>query len=425
MKFVFENSWIGLLAFLYLSSCQKAIYPEGAESIDTGLPQLHIYIDDYLESLRRFNISKDTYTSGMLDYTTFSSEHGMEFKGKDMEIRGRGNSTWRGVKQPYRLKFTQPISFFNEPPQNLWVILANYADKSLMRNYLAYWLAEQIGCPYPVSYHFVELFAQGQYHGNYLMTDQVEVGPHRVNIQPLQPTDNHESVITGGYLLEIDGRVRNKGKPYFTSTKFDIRVRSPKDISEEQMRYIRNYVIEAERVLYGSNFQDAQHGFRKYFDEASMAKWFIVAELFKNVDAQDFSSIFFFKDRDGKLTMGPIWDFDRTLGNAKYCNECLEPEGWYIMKHHWFNRMYEDPNFQQLVRDEWNQNLALIQQLLPKIDETAQYLDKSQQENYKRWPSFSNPNRTNIKINSYQGHVDYIKDFLTRRIEWMDAQLNN
>src|SRR5690606_28557047 len=121
-----------------------------------------------------------------------------------------------------------------------------------------------------------EVFLNGVHQGNYMLSDQIEVGVDRVNISELKTTDDSEDMITGGYLLEIDQRILDaKDEPYFQSNYFPIVFKSPEEPSELQMNYISNYVKDAEEVLFSEDFADADDGFRKYFDEDSMIRWFI------------------------------------------------------------------------------------------------------------------------------------------------------
>lgn len=385
----------------------------------TGLAKLYITTES------GSHIAKEDYVSAR-----FKLDPNFQYEGGNVEamgrIKGRGNSTWDMAKKPYKIKFDSKTSLFNMPEHKTWVLLANYADKSLMRNYLAYRLAKKIEMPFTPSYNFVEVYLNGQHQGNYMLSDQVEVASTRVNIPEIGPSDTGDDVITGGYLLEIDQRILEaKDEPYFESNQFPIVIKSPEEPSGLQMTYISNYVKEAEEVLFGANFADTDNGFRKYFDEEAMIRWFIVSEVFKNVDSQSFSSIYFHKDRGGKLTMGPLWDFDLGAGNAGHCTECMQATGWHVRHNPWFSRMYEDPAFRAKVKSMWQQYKPEIDDLLPTIDKTAAYLDLSQRRNFTLWPDFNDPNWTTVQGKlSYKSQVDYLKTFLAARIAWMDGQIN-
>lgn len=385
----------------------------------TGLARLYINTEDGTP------ITREDYVSA-----SFKLDPNFQFDGDVLEttgsIRGRGNSTWGMAKKPYRIKFDSKTSLFNMAEHKSWVLLANYADKTLMRNYLAYRLGDKIEMPFAPSYHFVEVFLNGQHQGNYMLSDQVQVASTRVNVPELDPSDNGDDVITGGYLLEIDKRILDaKDEPYFESNKYPIVIKSPDEPSAQQLEYISNYVKEAEDAIFGQDFTDPINGFRKYFDETAMIRWFIVSEVFKNVDSRDFSSIYFYKNRGGKLTMGPVWDFDLGAGNAGHCAECMQATGWHVKHHHWFERMYEDPAFKAKVKSMWQQYKSEIDDLLPTIDKVAAELAISQEKNFKLWPNFNDPNWATVQGKlSYKSQVDYLRDFLAARIAWMDGEIN-
>lgn len=410
-----KRYFIPLILSVALTACQKSEGP--IIEPPSGLPALRIHTEGGNE------IGREDYVPA--DFSFYAKDNAEEAIWENVvgKIRGRGNSTWDMVKKPYKLKFDNEIDFFDMQAQKIWVLLANYADKTLVRNYLAYQLADNIGLPFSPSYHFIEVYVNDKHQGNYMFTDQTEVNPGRVEIPELSPSDNDPDVITGGYLLEIDTRVPDKGKPYFETETFPIRIRSPKEPSTQQMNYISEYVKEAEGVLFGEHFEDPEQGFRKYFDEESMIRWFLVSEVFKNVDSKEFSSIFFHKNRDGKLVMGPLWDFDLSAGNAMHCESCMDPKGWYVLHHPWFHRMYDDEGFKKKVRDMWKEYKPVIEQTIPSLDHITAELSTSQQNNFKLWPDFSDPNwAVKPGLPSYKSHVDFLRSFLQTRIEWMDEQ---
>ncbi|MCE1198277.1 MAG: CotH kinase family protein [Marinilabiliales bacterium] len=339
-------------------------------------------------------------------------------------IKGRGNSTWSFVKKPYKIKFDSKTALFGASPVKEWVLLANYADKTLIRNFLANKLSSRLGMAFTPMSQFIELFVNGQHRGSYMISDQVEVGPSRVNINELGPADNGSALISGGYLLEIDQRILDtKDEPYFESYFFPIVVKSPKAPSADQMNYIKSYLQEAENVLIGSQANDPVNGFRKYFDEDSFIKWYLVNEIFKNVDSRSFSSIYFYKPRNGKIFFGPVWDFDLGAGNANHNAACQIYQGFYTQYNKWFTTMYQDPAFQARVTAIWKQYRKDILEMTSWIDEEGKVLALSEVENFKLWPLFSDPSWCVVpgKAN-YEQHVAWLKQFLSQRIDWLDQQ---
>ncbi len=382
----------------------------------TGLPRLYITTDNKLDIT-----SLDVYSPGTITIEPNGVENAALPVTK-FNIRGRGNSTWGMIKKPYKIKFDSPVSLFGNPAHKEWVLLANYADKTLIRNYLALTLSAQMQMAFTPVAHFVELFVNGRHDGNYMISDQVEVSSTRVNVESLNNSETDPSVIRGGYLLEIDLRVRETHEdPYFESKDFPIVVKYPKEANDAEMKYISDYVKEAETALYGPQFMDPSNGFRKYFDEESIIKWYIVNELFKSVDSYGYASIYIYKQRNGKLSFGPVWDFDLSAGNATQEPLCMDPIEFYVVFHKWIWQMYQDPAFKQKIHDVWKQYRTPIFNQLTLIDQEVALLDKSQKANFLLWPDFSDPAWcvAQGKAN-YAAHVAWLKEFMTTRINWFD-----
>ena len=380
--------------------------------VKSSLPQLHI------SSKGVSHIQTKDYYPAQFNFKDLSdsTKNFTDISGK---IRARGNSTFDMPKKAYKIKLDEKVEFFNIPKNKKWLLLANYADKSLMRNYLAFRLAKRLEMKYVSDAEFVELFYNGYHQGNYLLTEQVEVGKNRVNIQQFSVDTQPDE---GAYLIEVDDRNSQKDHAkYLPSNFYRLKFRYPKNPSVEQYNYLEDYINQAEATLLGKTNED----FRNYFNDTAMIKWFILEEIFKTVDAQALSSIYFYKDRGGKIMMGPPWDFDIGAGFNKTCAECMLTEGWFILKNPWFIRMYEDDKFKQLTKELWNHYKPEIDKTLIELDKTAKFLDTSQKQNFKLWKRWDTPRWAVPKgINSYDKAVKYLRNFLEKRIEWIDAELN-
>ena len=137
----------------------------------TGLPIMEIQTDN-----RQEITSKDEYVKAMLtikeDVVTRGSG---DFFRQTVNIKGRGNATWSLPKKPYRLKFDSKVSLFGEKEDKSWVLLANYADKTLMRNQIASYIGKNSLLEYTPSFHFVELILNGAYMGTYQLGEKIKI----------------------------------------------------------------------------------------------------------------------------------------------------------------------------------------------------------------------------------------------------------
>ena len=345
------------------------------------------------------------------------------------EIKGRGNSTWGMAKKPYRLKFDKKINFLgNEAKEKNWVLLANYADKTLMRNALAFETTRQLfNFSFTPSVTFVDVVLNGKNIGSYLLTDQVEVKEKRVSVTEQETTVMAGSPeISGGYLIEVDGFAEKEISWFKTAKEMKITIKYPKDdeINTAQRNYITNYTQRMENALFSDNFFDEKRGWRRYVDEASWVDWYIACELFGNSDS--WWSTYMYKERDEKFRFGPLWDFDIAfnndyrIGNAtrKYMRDAAcEPKTW-------IKRWWEDESLHELVKNRWQEiGAENIRAFMTRyIDETEVLLDKSQQNNYEIWPTLSTRVHYEFDVRgSYEAEVKALRKYVNSRIDFLDA----
>lgn len=373
----------------------------------------------YLESEAPILV-KDTWINGSMTVDPNSSTEQVVTE-TSIELRGRGNSTWSLPKKPYRFKLPSKTSMLGMPADKKWSLLANFSDKTLMRTSVAFELGRMFEVPFTPRSKYVEVILNGEFLGNYLLTDQIEIGENRVNIQEIK---KNSTDITGGYLLEIDQRL-DADYWFRTNKSVPVTIKSPEDITDDQFNYIRDYVQKTEDVLFGTDFTDPAEGYAKYIDVESFINWYLVNELTKNNDAVFFSSCFMHKDKNGKLSMGPIWDFDIAIGNVNY-NENNDFKGWWIRNVPWYKRLFEDPVFERKVAERWKGiKTAKLNAIFDHINTTSQKLKYSQKENFKKWEVLYNYTWPNaVVLGSYENEVQYMKEWLTKRINWMDNELS-
>ncbi|HKG06507.1 MAG TPA: CotH kinase family protein [Pedobacter sp.] len=382
----------------------------------TEIPILYIYTTDSVEVT-----SKDNYINGRVVINT-NGLYTQEQNNIPLQIKGRGNSTWGMEKKPYRLKFTNKAPMLGMPTAKNWVLLANYSDKTLMRTSLAFDLGTKLGVDFTPQGRPVELVMNKKYLGSYFLTYQVEVNENRVNIPELKKSNTSATEITGGYLLELDQR-RDSDPRFETNRGIPLTIKSPEDITPQQLDYIKTYIQETEDVINSEDF--SANGYEKYINVESFINWYIIQELMSNQDAKDFSSIFFYKDRGGKLGLGPLWDFDLAAGNNDY-SDSRYPTGWWIKDGPWFSHLFKDPKFVAKLKTRWNAVKANeLKQIPATIDQNVKYINLSQYENFNRWPILNKwvwPNQ--FVLGSYPAEIAQLKKWLNERISWLDIQIN-
>jgi len=387
---------------------------------DTGLPIFWVETDGGAAIT-----SKEDYIDAIL-----AIDPGMEYEQQqreiELEIRGRGNSTWGMPKKPYRLKFKKKTDLLGFPATKNWVLLANYADKTLLRNYVAFELGNQLMDGFTPRTAFVEVYINGDYHGLYHLTDQIRVEESRVDIDELEETDQDPQVITGGYLLEIDERLDEDYWFISGVLEFPITFKSPEEPTVLQTEYITSYIREFEEIIDSKDIGSRTEEYEQYIDVRSFIDYYLISEILRNNDTGIGTSIFITKPRNGKLVMGPLWDFDIAAGNINYHGN-YAPEGWWIKTvNRWYVRLFNDKNFETAVKTRWNEIAPnLLSDMTAKIDEAAfARLDKAQVHNFERWPILNEwvwPNA--VVKGSYEGEVEYLKEWLATRVAWMDSEI--
>lgn len=346
-----------------------------------------------------------------------------------LEIRGRGNSTWSMPKKPYRVKLAASAPLLGMPASRHWVLLANYADKTLLRNDATFTLGEAMGFAWTPRARYVHLTLNGRYEGLYQLAEHVRIAPDRINIPELTLADTGAVAITGGYQLEVD---ETRGEAFCFQTGRTLMafcVSSPETLLEpgwdRHRAYITGYVKGAEDALFGAAFTDPDRGYAAWFDVPSAVDWYLANELVKNVDGNLRRSAYLYKPRGGKLTFGPLWDFDLALGNVNY-DGADRPEGWHVRSAPWFTRMFQDPAFQARVRARWRQLKAegVLDRYRQHIMFRWDDLQSGQRRNFARWPILGTwvwPNR--VVTGSFNGEVAAMLTWLEQRINWIDANL--
>ena len=356
-----------------------------------------------------------------------------------LQVRVRGNSTASLAKKPYKLKFHEKVKLLGKGRANTknWTLIANHADKTLLRNALTSLMGERAGLKFNPAAKFVDVTVNDKYVGNYHISDQVDVRPHRVNVveqdYPLTETSN----ITGGYLLEADGFkdfVNGTSGFYTSRSRVPVRIHYPDedDIVRKQLSYIQSSVQDFETRLFSRTFDDSLTGYRPRVDSVSLANWYICTEISANVDG--FFSTYFYKQQDDdRLYWGPLWDYD-----IAYNNDNRSDRGGtnnterQLMKNvgygssgggcrDWFVKMWNDPWFARLINRRYRElvNDGLEQYLNEKIDSLTALIDESQKLNYKRWGINTRVLRERVLYSTYDQYVDDLRTFLHRHMDYL------
>lgn len=373
--------------------------------------------------------SKERWTPGQL--TTFSNEMNGKYSG-EIEIRGRGNSTFRMPKRPYRIRLKEKFNLLGLPAQERnWVLLANYADKSLLRNTAAMEISQFLGMPFSCHYKLVDVYLNGIYEGNYLLTDHVQVADTRIQTDELENEDTSLPKISGGYLLEIDGTANFEPVHFVThktGTPVTIKYPDEDDINNEQKNYISQFFNDFEQVLFSENFKDPVNGFWKHVDKNSLVNWYIACELTGNSDS--FWSTYLVKKRnDNKIYFGPLWDFDiafdndNRLRNAPYRH--MTDLGFGFKS--WILQILKDDQFKKAVHTRWNElkNRGFQAHMLQKMGQLRGDINASQVKNFEKWNILGSIVYLEPQArNTYDNEFNHLRNYIDKRFDWFNYYVN-
>ncbi|MEO6916346.1 MAG: CotH kinase family protein, partial [Chitinophagaceae bacterium] len=295
----------------------------------TGIPILYITTESPVDS-------KDVYVNGSLKV-----DGNMEFSeglyDGAIQIKGRGNSTWFQPKKPYKIKLASKSKLLGMSSDKEWVLLANYLDKSLLRNKVGFELGKRFNMTYTPKSRFVEVFLNGSYLGNYLLLENIKVSSERLNINQMDVANPNDSL--GGFLTQVDARL--DGTTWFTSYRdVPFVMQTPDVLPERNLQYIKNFINKIEAKIYSYQFNPVT-GYAADLDIDKFVDWYLINEVMATNDACFYSSVYMFRDRGGKLTMGPLWDFDLSSGNVNYGH--VNPEGWALNTSAWMFMLVRDP----------------------------------------------------------------------------------
>lgn len=405
-------------------------------SPDRAVAQNYVQLTDmpaiYIETENSQPIvSKDDYVNATLRYV---DETGVKVY-EDMEIRGRGNSTWNLEKKPYRIKFAEKEEFMgpDRAKAKSWTLLANFADKTLLRNAVAACIGDFAGQPFTAGAQFVDLVLNGTYLGSYQLSDQMEVRKKRVDIDEQDEVPAEDANITGGYFLEVDGFATFEPVYYRTNRNVMVTVKSPDEevIVPRQLEYIRNHMQQFEDALFSEDFADPQKGYRPYVDSLTLASWYISTELTGNVDG--FWSTYMYKKKDDpKFYWGPLWDYDIAFNN---CNRVGDVSRSLMINkgfggdltQKWVLQMWKDPWFVQLINRTWQECVArgIEEHVIHYIDSMAAVIDRSQALNFQKWPIDRRDYNEIVLFSTYQEGVDYLKSFVRTHCAYLTETFAN
>jgi hypothetical protein len=332
-----------------------------------------------------------------------------------MGIRGRGNTTWYYPKKPYAIKLDNGQKVLGMPKHKRWVLLANWMDKTLLRNAVAFEIARKTESLLwtPRGQH-VEVILNGEHTGNYYLCEQIKIDKNRVNIVEMESNDTEGDAVTGGYIMELDARFDevNKFRSAIYNLPFMIKEPDEDILVPKQLAYIQEYVNQVEQKLQAEDF----NGVYDDIDANTFVDWWFVHELSQNAEPWHPKSSYMNKDKNGKLKAGPVWDFD-------WGTFIPGATSFRIKNAIWYSHLFKDPTFVALVKQKWAYSKANFSTVIDFIDSQASVIKNSTEVNSQMWPIGQDINGDESM--SFDDAVARMKNAYQQRLQWLDEAINS
>lgn len=373
---------------------------------ETHLPIAVLTIDGELPDYKKVSSDEvtfngtDPYTTGTL--RVISTEDGVNtlqdlpHATSEIRIKKRGATSYGFSKNQYLMKTVNEqekneVDLLGMGKSDTWILNGSLADKSMLRNYLAYRISSKVGGGnFSPDSQFCEVILQDDsgfhYQGVYLMMESIEQNENRVDISDYKKKERYTS-----YIVRRD-RYRSDNEMLDTYARINglsdqwigLKYPNPNKITDTARKYVESDFSLIEKCLYSD---DVNHfsAYPKYIDVDSFVDYFLINEFFGNYDA-GLHSTYMYKDNGGLLEMGPVWDFDQAMNNS-FLTEA-EPETLAFYERPFFSQLARDSEFLRQLKTryaELRRTILSEESIDSEIDQIVQYLSDPMQREWNRW----------------------------------------
>lgn len=367
-------------------------------------------------SIELNNVTLDKITSGYKgtkypgNSATFAV-NGETFEFSNVEIRGRGNTTWgENPKKPFQIKFDEKVNLFGMGKAKTWVLLANYLDYSHLRNDTGLFIADMVGEDFVKTGEFVELFIDGDYVGLYYLTHKIEIDDESVKLK--NPY---------GVLFELDNVNTSIDECFYTELNNCLTLKDAITENDDEIVQERNstFLAEFNKIEYFAQRNDWQ-ALQELIDMKSFAEYFLISEFSVNPDAYLTSHYFYKNGLDDKIHAGPAWDFDLALGAHRWelpstanlvgREDALNLTSSAAKPSPIFYQMIEIPEFREMVKKLFQAKMSGKKEvLLQRIDEKAAEIREAAIRDNTKWAR-----------DDFDESVKKLRDWVSARFDYFE-----
>ncbi len=331
----------------------------------------------------------------------------------ELTVRGRGNSSFKMPKYGMKLEFTDKVSLLGMPKNRDWALVANFGDKTHLRNYMMTRLSEWLGAKYTPRMQFVEVYLNRNYMGLYLLSETIKVGKNRVNIDENDTT----------FLLEKEDSKKFDPPYVLTDNQYYYHIKSPKNPSPETEKLLKNHLNAFENFMEDYYLHRANE-IKNWLDVDDFLLFYWVQEYSKNEDGNYARSVFMTWKKGEPIHFGPLWDFDLAFGNASR-EQNQNPEDWYIRKYRLNYYIMQNSVVKEAALDYWNNHRKTFKALIDSIPVYRAIIEKAIDNEYRRWPVIGNTENWALKdpYDSYDEAVEVMTEWMKKRYQWIDNEI--
>ena len=383
--------------------------PEVNRTFESNLPALYLSTDS-----GKAVTSRDVYAPGKLI---------LDGKEYTLGIRGRGNTTWRYYPQKgYMLKLDDAASLLGMVNAHKYVLVSSYVDRSLIRNCVAMDIAACMDhLEYTPKQQLVDVYLNNKYIGVYTFSEKIEPGQDKVDLfadqgHPLaEPAEGETPFLLETGIDLFNFNVRYGQHHFNTPHSPRLRFIYPEfnSANTPEAKYIMDYMSQVDTAFV------KDEGWQDLIDVDSWVDWFIVMELCVNTDSALWRSTFLYRQENGLLKIGPVWDFDMAMGNFSYDNPTYRywssaEQVYYQAQNHYMTYLYRSDEFMLVVRERWDEKKdELLQVAMDSVDRHTEEVSLSRPQNDAVY------GRTSRDEQALR-----LKDFLQKRYDWIDESIH-
>ncbi|MCQ2492818.1 MAG: CotH kinase family protein [Lachnospiraceae bacterium] len=273
----------------------------------------------------------------------------------EVEVKGRGNSTWRYVKKPYQIKLKKAENLYGLGETKTWILLANYLDVANLRNDSALYMAGKLGLGFENKGTWVRLYDKDKEKGLYYLCHKNKIGKNELDLKS-------DTAI----IVEMDEEKNVEQDEVYELSKVykkAIMVKdTPGDEKEVLSRFMKSY-NQLEQYAVARDYNKI----KKLIDVDSFARYYLLQEFTKNIDGWH-KSVYMYQDGpDDVIHAGPAWDYDNAFGSDEhpwvhkmYGNDVLSNNNstanWATSTV--YKELIAIPEFRQLVSDIYKKDFA-------------------------------------------------------------------